>query len=203
MRRRWIVIAELLCLAALATWLGLWMYDRTPRPDDAVSLKVQLPSARDQVYLARQPDGSLRYQVVGNDGAITYHDPDSFAKLVYNDQHDRGRLAVFLNVSSPIGFIWVTVGLLGQVLFTGRMVVQWIVSTKAKKSVVPPVFWWMSLVGSTMLLVYFAWRRDPVGILGQAVGWTIYIHNLWLIYTKPAENPDITQDPAPEPELNR
>ncbi|MCE9591684.1 MAG: lipid-A-disaccharide synthase N-terminal domain-containing protein [Planctomycetes bacterium] len=105
------------------------------------------------------------------------------------------------NVSSPAGFIWVTVGFIGQLLFTGRMVVQWLVSTKAQRSVVPPIFWWMSLVGATMLLVYFAWRRDPIGILGQAVGWTIYIHNLWLIYTKPAERVDVTEDPGPEPEI--
>jgi lipid-A-disaccharide synthase-like uncharacterized protein len=39
----------------------------------------------------------------------------------------------------------------------------------------------MSLIGSTMLLVYFIWRRDIVGIIGQATGWVIYIRNLVLI----------------------
>jgi lipid-A-disaccharide synthase-like uncharacterized protein len=39
----------------------------------------------------------------------------------------------------------------------------------------------MSLIGATMLLVYFIWRRDIVGILGQATGWIIYIRNLVLI----------------------
>jgi lipid-A-disaccharide synthase-like uncharacterized protein len=43
-------------------------------------------------------------------------------------------------------------------------------------------FWWMSLVGASMLLVYFIWRRDIVGILGQATGWFIYIRNLVLIH---------------------
>jgi lipid-A-disaccharide synthase-like uncharacterized protein len=67
----------------------------------------------------------------------------------------------------------VGLGLLGQVLFTGRMLVQWLASEKQKRSVVPVAFWWMSLIGATMLLVYFTWRRDIVGVLGQATGWFI------------------------------
>ena len=46
----------------------------------------------------------------------------------------------------------------------------------------PPMFWWMSLLGSTMLLTYFLWRRDVVGILGQGIGLAIYVRNLHLIY---------------------
>jgi lipid-A-disaccharide synthase-like uncharacterized protein len=76
----------------------------------------------------------------------------------------------------------VSVGLLGQVLFTGRMIVQWLASEKKHESVVPPVFWWMSLIGSLMLLSYFTWRRDIVGILGQGFGLAIYLRNLHLIY---------------------
>ena len=40
----------------------------------------------------------------------------------------------------------------------------------------------LSLTGATMLVIYFAWRKDVVGILGQATGWLIYVRNLWLIY---------------------
>ncbi|MGE3175115.1 MAG: lipid-A-disaccharide synthase N-terminal domain-containing protein [Planctomycetota bacterium] len=87
-----------------------------------------------------------------------------------------------LNVSSPAGFAWVLLGLLGQVLFTGRMLVQWLVSERSGRSVVPPAFWWMSLVGATMLLVYFVWRKEPIGVLGQATGWFIYVRNLWMIH---------------------
>ncbi|MEI6339216.1 MAG: lipid-A-disaccharide synthase N-terminal domain-containing protein [Verrucomicrobiota bacterium] len=84
-------------------------------------------------------------------------------------------------MTSPVGLAWVTLGLGGQLLFTGRMLVQWLASEKSKRSVIPISFWWMSLIGSTMLLVYFIWRRDIVGILGQATGWVIYIRNLVLI----------------------
>jgi len=67
------------------------------------------------------------------------------------------------------------------VLFTGRMVVQWIASERRGKSIVPPLFWWMSLIGSLLLLSYFLWRRDPIGLLGQAFGSFIYLKNiLWI-----------------------
>ena len=73
-------------------------------------------------------------------------------------------------------------GFLGQALFAGRMLVQWLVSERQRRSVVPTVFWWMSLGGASMLLVYFVWRRDIVGVVGQTTGWIIYLRNLWFIH---------------------
>ncbi|MCY2958467.1 MAG: lipid-A-disaccharide synthase N-terminal domain-containing protein [Planctomycetota bacterium] len=87
-----------------------------------------------------------------------------------------------LNITSPAGIVWVTLGFLGQLLFTGRMLVQWLISEQSRRSVIPTAFWWMSLAGASMLLAYFLWRRDPIGVLGQATGWFIYVRNLWMIY---------------------
>ncbi|MGD8441818.1 MAG: lipid-A-disaccharide synthase N-terminal domain-containing protein [Holophagae bacterium] len=81
-----------------------------------------------------------------------------------------------------MGIAWVVLGLLGQVVFAGRMIVQWLISERSRRSVVPVAFWWMSLAGASMLLVYFLWRRDIVGVLGQCTGWIIYLRNLVLIY---------------------
>ena len=114
----------------------------------------------------------------GTDRMLT---PDEFSRLYYGQEASRGWLFAVFNVTSAIGLAWVAVGLSGQLLFTGRMLVQWFASEKHKRSIVPVSFWWMSLVGATMLLVYFIWRRDIVGILGQATGWIIYIRNLILI----------------------
>ena len=91
----------------------------------------------------------------------------------------------WLPLHSPAALAWVGLGLLGQVLFTGRMLVQWWTSERHRRSVVPPIFWWMSLAGATMLLAYFLWRRDVVGVLGQGVGWVVYARNLWLIHRPP------------------
>lgn len=96
-------------------------------------------------------------------------------------QADHLLLRIF-DITSWTGMLWVGMGLFAQVLFTGRMVVQWISSERARASVVPEAFWWLSLLGATMLLMYFTWRRDIVGIIGQATGWSVYVRNLWLIH---------------------
>lgn len=184
MRRRWLVLLELSALLALLVWAGTALLHGGDRPPDAIDLKVQLADAEDRVWLLREPDGTLVYQICHDDGRTERLPPEQFARLVYGDQRSRGFWEVLLNVSSPIGFLWVTLGFLGQVLFTGRMLVQWLISEKHRRSVVPPAFWWMSLIGSTMLLVYFGWRKEPIGVLGQATGWFIYVRNLWLIHRR-------------------
>ena len=80
--------------------------------------------------------------------------------------------------------IWILVGLGGQVLFMMRFVIQWIVSEKAKRSVIPVAFWWLSIGGAVILLAYAIWREDPVFILGQSLGFFIYARNLWLIHAE-------------------
>jgi lipid-A-disaccharide synthase-like uncharacterized protein len=201
MRRRWLVLLELAVLAGLLVWIGFALFTPSTRPANAIDLKVQLAGAEDRAFLLRTEDGSLRYQVRLDGGTTQLLAPDEFARRVYDDQHSRGFFEVLLNVSSPTGFLWVTLGLLGQLLFTGRMVVQWLCSEKQRRSVVPPAFWWMSLVGASMLLVYFIWRREPIGVLGQATGWFIYVRNLWLIHRRTPVA--VTEDPAPAAELER
>jgi lipid-A-disaccharide synthase-like uncharacterized protein len=76
---------------------------------------------------------------------------------------------------------WILLGFVAQALFTMRFVVQWLASERAKRSVVPVAFWFFSLGGGTLLLVYAIQRQDPVFIAGQGMGLFIYIRNLWLI----------------------
>jgi lipid-A-disaccharide synthase-like uncharacterized protein len=76
---------------------------------------------------------------------------------------------------------WILLGFVAQGFFTMRFVVQWWASERAKRSVVPVAFWFFSLGGGALLLVYAIQRQDPVFILGQALGLFIYIRNLWLI----------------------
>jgi len=201
MRRRWLLLLELTALVGILFWVGAALLRPGDRPQDAIDLKVQLAGAEDRAFLLRENDGTLWYQLRRNDGTVERLAPGDFARRLYDDQRSRGFWEVLLNVSSPAGFLWVTLGLLGQLLFTGRMLVQWLISERQRRSVVPPAFWWMSLVGATMLLVYFLWRREPIGVLGQATGWFIYVRNLWMIYRQPAEPVPLTEDPAPEAEL--
>ena len=77
---------------------------------------------------------------------------------------------------------WIGIGLLGQALFGSRFLVQWIASERSRKSVVPMLFWYFSLGGGAVLLAYAIYRADPVFILGQAFGFTIYLRNIYLIF---------------------
>ncbi|MGB7270673.1 MAG: lipid-A-disaccharide synthase N-terminal domain-containing protein [Albidovulum sp.] len=92
------------------------------------------------------------------------------------------RIMAFLHVDSVVELWWVAFGLVGQLMFTGRFLVQWIASEKARKSVMPVMFWYFSLAGGMILLAYAIYRGDPVFILGQSLGVFIYLRNLWLIY---------------------
>ena len=78
---------------------------------------------------------------------------------------------------------WVLLGIVAQFLFTMRFVVQWWASEKAKRSVVPMTFWWFSIGGGALLLMYALYRRDPVFILGQGTGLLIYLRNIHFIWT--------------------
>jgi lipid-A-disaccharide synthase-like uncharacterized protein len=79
-------------------------------------------------------------------------------------------------------------GLVGQVSFFSRFLVQWIVSEKKGESVVPVAFWYLSLCGGLLMLIYAVWRRDPVFTMGQTVGIFVYTRNLMLISRKKSKN---------------
>lgn len=186
MRVRYLICVLFVCLQATTSAAPLDKIGQpagdTVQPGSEVRFKIELAGAKDNVKLARLRDGSLVYVVkrlgADSDRILT---PEEFSTLYYEQKTSHGWMSAIFNITSPIGLAWVTLGLGGQLLFTGRMLVQWLASEKSRRSVIPVAFWWMSLIGSTMLLIYFIWRRDIVGILGQATGWVIYIRNLVLI----------------------
>ena len=79
---------------------------------------------------------------------------------------------------------WMAVGFLGQTMFFGRFLVQWIVAERRRESVVPVSFWYLSIAGGLILLAYALHRHDPVFIAGQALGSVVYVRNLMLIHRK-------------------
>lgn len=76
---------------------------------------------------------------------------------------------------------WILLGFIAQGLFTLRFVVQWLASERAGRSVIPFAFWIFSLAGGALLLAYALYRRDPVFIVGQALGLLIYVRNIFLV----------------------
>lgn len=85
------------------------------------------------------------------------------------------------HAGSMAGLVWIGIGLIGQLLFTARFLVQWLASERARKSVMPIAFWYFSIGGGLILLAYAIQRRDPVFTIGQSLGVFIYARNLWLI----------------------
>ncbi|RON12163.1 lipid-A-disaccharide synthase N-terminal domain-containing protein [Pseudomonas frederiksbergensis] len=77
--------------------------------------------------------------------------------------------------------LWLVIGFGGQIAFTGRFLLQWLYSEYKKRSVIPVSFWYLSIVGSTLLFAYAIYRQDPVFIVGQAFGSIVYLRNLQLI----------------------
>ncbi|MBP8645348.1 MAG: lipid-A-disaccharide synthase N-terminal domain-containing protein [Syntrophobacteraceae bacterium] len=93
---------------------------------------------------------------------------------------------------------WVALGFAAQGLFSARFLVQWIVSERAGRSVVPLAFWILSLVGGALLTLYAVYRKDPVFIVGQAGGLVVYSRNLYLIYRERSRQaPAPTEGPPP------
>ncbi|EMQ95458.1 Lipid-A-disaccharide synthase [Xanthomarina gelatinilytica] len=87
---------------------------------------------------------------------------------------------LFKNEAIP--FWLLALGIVSQVVFTLRFVYQWIYSERHKESALPLGFWILSLFGSTLILTYAIFRKDPVLFVGHVLGTVIYIRNLVLLH---------------------
>ena len=74
---------------------------------------------------------------------------------------------------------WKIVGWAGNLVFSSRFILQWYATEKQKQVTVPAAFWWLSLVGSLLLLSYaIFWEKSSVFIFAYAFTWIPYIRNL-------------------------
>jgi lipid-A-disaccharide synthase-like uncharacterized protein len=103
--------------------------------------------------------------------------------------------AELLDLVDRIPTGWLVFGMLGQLLFSARFLVQWVASERRRQSIIPVAFWWLSLAGGLSLLAYAVHRRDPVFILGQLPGVVVYSRNLMLIRRR-GPGPSVHSSPA-------
>jgi lipid-A-disaccharide synthase-like uncharacterized protein len=82
--------------------------------------------------------------------------------------------------------LWLAIGLSGQLLFSLRFLVQWLRSEQAGRSVLPVAFWYLSIGGGLLLLIYALHQQDPVFTLGQLTGLCVYLRNLYLVHQQRA-----------------
>lgn len=76
---------------------------------------------------------------------------------------------------------WEVLGLLGQVIFGSRFLYQWFVSERAKRSIFPIGFWWLSILGSALIFVYAIHKASFAFMIPTLTGMPVYIRNLMLV----------------------
>lgn len=195
---KWEPIAAMIAVLVLGYWLTSGPLRTIGIPDTRENAEVhelRLGPTRGVIELVREDpddDSTFSWRMLYRDGTtIGPLDHSEIAERIGTPARDEiVRIGVhplfpvfrYFNITSVAGLAWVALGLIGQAAFFGRMAVQWVVSEKEKRSVVPPLFWYLSLFGGVVLFTYFVWRQDIVGVLGQSTGVVIYARNIRLLY---------------------
>jgi lipid-A-disaccharide synthase-like uncharacterized protein len=174
----------MILMLALSVWIILGISKSIPERPGAAVVEMIISSHKVKVEQAREQDGSFTYRFIsGPLASERIMSTGEYQARLQLDANVAGRPALYrvFNVSTGRQFLWVAIGLGGQLLFSGRMIVQWLASEKSRRTVVPPAFWYMSLGGAVALAAYFIWRQDMVGLLGQSSGIVIYVRNIRLM----------------------
>lgn len=96
------------------------------------------------------------------------------------------KLAMWWATTPNVEKMWLALGMVAQLLFAMRFIVQWVASERARRSIVPETFWYFSFGGGLLLFAYAIYRMDPVFILGQGTGLFIYLRNIQMIWNTKA-----------------
>ncbi len=182
-----LVVAGLLLVLPAVAWSVLLALGHVGVPGHPAVPPFNFSDRIVTIHVVPDETGGLRATFDGWPEGAPGLSGDEFLAEIQRRKRDLPWIYGLLDVTSFAGVLWVLFGFTGQAVFTARMVVQWQASEKAKSSVVPPLFWWLSILGASMLMVYFVWRKEIVGFLGQSTGWFIYIRNLWFIYGRDTE----------------
>jgi lipid-A-disaccharide synthase-like uncharacterized protein len=79
---------------------------------------------------------------------------------------------------TPSTLVWLVVGFFGQFIFFLRFILQWWVSEKEKRVIIPRGFWYLSIAGTIVILIYSIHINDVVFITAQILSLAIYARNL-------------------------
>ncbi|MEO0512622.1 MAG: lipid-A-disaccharide synthase N-terminal domain-containing protein [Planctomycetota bacterium] len=183
-------IAAMVVLIGLGVWL---VAGGPPRPDvgpgHEAPRPVRVGTSKLWLDTWESEPGEVRHRILDADGGggqeLTQEQMESFlgpAAAELRPGRSENWLFRVLNITDWASLAWIAVGFGGQAAFFGRMFVQWVASERSRQSIVPPMFWYLSLVGGVCLFAYFVWRQDVVGVLGQSSGVVIYARNVRLLY---------------------
>lgn len=180
-------------LMALLIGIGFWLVmnpsgNKAHPRDDALTSELRIGDTRGLVEVTGETPDTQKFRVLTREGfaspELSRAEFESIFGSKVASQVADGRsnwLFRLLNITSWVSLVWIAIGFGGQLLFSGRMFIQWLISERHKVSIITPAFWWFSLLGGICLFTYFVWRQDAVGVLGQSSGIVIYARNLRLL----------------------
>lgn len=189
-RIKWEPATLMIVVLALGVWIGFGPASKPTLPlkPGALTQEVRIGDERGVLEAVPLPGGDYEFRILlRNSVSPTFDRAEAtrrFGSRVVNTTIAPRTNWLFrkVNITSWVGVVWLSIGLLGQVAFSGRMIMQWIASERRRQSIITESFWWFSLGGSLLLFAYFVWRQEPIGMLGQASGIVVYARNLRLIY---------------------
>ena len=188
-RFKWEPAALMVLLIAIGFWLVMNPSGNKAHPrSDALTSEIRIGDTRGLVEVTGDSPETQRFRLLTREGFespdLTRNQFESIFGQSVAAQVADGRanwLFRLLNITSWVSLVWIAIGFGGQLMFSGRMFLQWLISERHKVSIITPAFWWFSLLGGICLFTYFVWRQDAVGVLGQSSGIVIYARNLRLI----------------------
>jgi len=80
-----------------------------------------------------------------------------------------------------ISSFWHILGAFAYLLFSSRFWIQWWYAEKEMNSTLPLSFWWLSIFGALLSIVYFVRIGDSVNLIGPLTGLIPYLRNLMLL----------------------
>ncbi|MGH7244492.1 MAG: lipid-A-disaccharide synthase N-terminal domain-containing protein [Phycisphaerales bacterium] len=186
---KWEPAALMAILIAIGFWLVMNPAGKKLHPrEDALTSEIRIGETRGIVEISGDSSAAQRFRILTRDG----YESKEFSRVEFESvfgptitsQIADGQtnwLFRLFNITSWASLVWIAIGFGGQLMFSGRMFLQWLISERHKVSIITPAFWWFSLLGGICLFTYFVWRQDAVGVLGQSSGIVIYARNLRLI----------------------
>jgi len=188
-RFKWEPAALMVLLIAIGFWLVMNPSGNKSHPRaGALTSEIRIGDTRGLVEVMGDSPETQKFRLLTREGFespdLSRREFESIFGSAVTAQVADGRanwLFRLLNITSWISLVWIAIGFGGQLMFSGRMFLQWLISERHKVSIITPAFWWFSLLGGICLFTYFVWRQDAVGVLGQSSGIVIYARNLRLI----------------------